>query len=133
MIVGVGHDVTDMNRIASLLEGSIGKRFIERILTERERELAVDYRGNRLVHFVAGRFAAKEAVVKAIGCGIGAKVGFGDIAILRDSSGKPVCVLSSDAWRRLELESEHMRIHITITHDRSIASAVAIMERLEQR
>ncbi|MFX3632252.1 MAG: holo-ACP synthase [Candidatus Pristimantibacillus sp.] len=131
MIVGVGHDITDMDRIASLLKGNIGERFKDRILTKREQELAVDYRGNRLVQFVAGRFAAKEAVVKAIGCGIGAKVGFCDIAILRDINGKPEIVLSNEAWRRLELEPEQIRMHITITHDRSIASAVAIMESME--
>lgn len=129
MIAGVGHDVTDMDRVAALLAGKAGERFLDRILTSRERDLAYGYEGKRLAQFTAGRFAAKEAVVKALGCGIGAKVSFADIDILRGSEGKPECYLSGEAWGRLGLMPESYRIHITITHDRAIASAVAIVER----
>ncbi|SFE05889.1 holo-[acyl-carrier protein] synthase [Paenibacillus catalpae] len=130
MIAGIGHDVTDMDRITVLLAGKAGERFLNRILTSRERDLAGSYESKRLAQFTAGRFAAKEAVVKALGCGIGAKVGFADIDILRGPEGKPECYLSGAAWERLELASERYRIHITITHDRTIASAVAIMEQI---
>ncbi|GGG63003.1 holo-ACP synthase [Paenibacillus radicis (ex Gao et al. 2016)] len=132
MIVGIGHDVTDMGRIAALLEKKIGGRFMERILTGRERELSASYAGNRLIQFVSGRFAAKEAVVKALGCGIGETVGFTDIDILRDELGKPICELSEAAWSRLALDPERLRLHVTITHDRSIASAVAIAEQVKE-
>jgi holo-[acyl-carrier-protein] synthase len=131
MIAGIGHDVTDMDRVAALLAGKAGERFLERILTSRERELAGGYEGKRLTQFTAGRFAAKEAVVKALGCGIGAKVGFADIDILRGPEGKPECYLSAAAWEQLELIPESYRIHITITHDRAIASAVAIVEQVQ--
>ncbi|MBH5319102.1 holo-ACP synthase [Paenibacillus sp. GSMTC-2017] len=130
MIIGIGHDLTDVRRIAEMLEGKVGERFLERILTLRERELASSYRGARLHQYVAGRFAAKESVSKAFGCGIGACLGFQDIDIIRDELGKPGCVLSDDAWRRLKLESESVRIHITITHESEIASAFAIVERI---
>lgn len=129
MIIGVGHDLVDIKRIASATEGSMGKRFMERILTAEERELAAECRGARLHQFVAGRFAAKEAVVKAFGCGIGATIGFADIDIIRDSLGKPSCLLSEGAWHRLKLDSEQIRIHITITHERMLASAFAVVER----
>ncbi|ACT03754.1 holo-ACP synthase [Paenibacillus sp. JDR-2] len=131
MIAGIGHDVTDMDRVEALLASKAGARFLGRILTSRERDLAGSYEGKRLAQFTAGRFAAKEAVVKALGCGIGAKVGFTDIDILRGPEGKPECTLSGSAWERLELVPERYRIHITITHDRSIASAVAIMEQTQ--
>ncbi|GLX66183.1 holo-ACP synthase [Paenibacillus glycanilyticus] len=131
MIAGIGHDVTDMDRVEALLAGKAGDRFLSRILTSREREIADGYEGKRLVQFTAGRFAAKEAVVKALGCGIGALVGFADIDILRGPEGKPECTLSGQAWERLERMAENHRIHITITHDRSIASAVAIVEQTE--
>ncbi|CAM3185982.1 holo-ACP synthase [Paenibacillus lupini] len=131
MIAGIGHDVTDMDRIAALLAGKAGERFLGRVLTSRERDLADGYDGKRLAQFMAGRFAAKEAVVKALGCGIGAKAGFNDIEILRGPAGKPECYLSGAAWERLEMQRERYRIHITITHDRSIASAVAIVEQVE--
>ncbi|MFD1956434.1 holo-ACP synthase [Paenibacillus thailandensis] len=130
MIVGIGHDIADMDRIEKILSGHTSKRFMERILTKNELELAMRYEGKRLVQFVSGRFAAKEAVVKAIGCGIGDKVGFGDIDIMPDVTGKPGCSLSDEAWRRIDRSPEAERIHVTISHDRSIASAVAVMERL---
>lgn len=130
MIVGIGHDITDMERVAAVLAGRSARRFMERVLTARELELCSSYEGARLVQFVAGRFAAKEAVVKALGCGIGATVGFSDMDILRDAAGKPVCELSLSAWERLGFEPDRLRIHITITHDRAIASAVAITEQV---
>lgn len=130
MIIGIGHDLADIDRIARLLDSSAADRFMERVLTQSERELAAGYSGVRLQQYVAGRFAAKEAVVKALGCGIGGKVGFSDITITRDSSGKPECVLSQPAWNRLMLEPDQVRIHITITHERMLASAFAVAERM---
>ena len=130
MIVGIGHDITDMSRMQTILAGSSAGRFLQRILTEQELKLAESYEGKRKVQFASGRFAAKEAVVKAFGCGIGSIIGFGDINILRSESGKPECVLSEAAWQRLGLSAAAVRIHITITHDRELASAVAIVEQL---
>ncbi|SFE87561.1 holo-[acyl-carrier protein] synthase [Paenibacillus algorifonticola] len=130
MIVGIGHDITDMSRMQAILAGRSAGRFLQRILTEQELKLAECYEGQRKVQFASGRFAAKEAVVKAFGCGIGGIIGFGDINILRSETGKPECVLSEAAWQRLELSAASVRVHITITHDRELASAVAIVERL---
>ena len=130
MIVGMGHDILEIERIADMRERSSWERFLHKVLTDAERELALE-RGGRIIEFVAGRFAAKEAVVKAIGCGIGEKVGFTDIEILPDALGKPYCTLSQDAWSRLLMDELDYSIHISITHQRTLASAMAIVERRE--
>ena len=86
-----------IDRISSIVAGRTSDRFIRRILTEKERELTSGMNHGRLVTFIAGRFAAKEAVVKALGCGIGRLVGFQDIEILPDEAGRPHCFLSAKA------------------------------------
>lgn len=116
----------------SLLQGDRGDRFLKRVLTDGERELSLSYEGARLHQFTAGRFAAKEAVSKAFGCGIGSLLGFRDIDIYRDANGKPICGLSEAAWTRLGLNPEYIVIHITITHERAIASAFAVVERIKR-
>jgi len=132
MIVGIGHDVVEIGRVARIMEGTAAERFRRRVLTDAECE-AARARGNS-AEFVAGRFAAKEAVVKALGCGIGQAVGFRDIEIMPDAAGKPHCVLSADAWSRLasaggRFADGPVLLHVSISHERSIASAFAIAER----
>lgn len=130
MIIGIGHDVSDIERIDKVLNSVSRDRFLKRILTVEERELSADYVGARLSQYAAGRFAAKEAIVKALGCGIGKTVGFADISISPNECGKPECKLSEAAWERLRLKSDNTRIHVTITHERHLASAFAVVERL---
>ncbi|WP_219835661.1 holo-ACP synthase [Paenibacillus sp. R14(2021)] len=128
MIIGIGHDLSSLDRMDKTLHGSLGDRFRARILTEREQQLASAYNGKRLVEFIAGRFAVKEAVSKAFGCGIGSLLGFRDVEIDREPGGKPICRLSTEAWHRLKLPSEEIKIHVSITHDHAIASAYVIVE-----
>ncbi|MDD9271083.1 holo-ACP synthase [Paenibacillus sp. GCM10023248] len=128
MIIGVGTDLVEIARLRKMLEGSTSERFLERILTPRERELAQQRRG-RLAEFAAGRFAAKEAIVKAIGCGIGKQIGFQDVEVLPDAWGKPVCTVREEALQRAGLTGSP-RIHISITHTESMAAAYAIVEQL---
>ncbi|WP_189015788.1 holo-ACP synthase [Paenibacillus marchantiophytorum] len=128
MIKGIGTDLVEIARLRKMLEGSSGERFLERILTAPERELAQKRRG-RLAEFASGRFAAKEAIVKAIGCGIGKQIGFQDIEVLPDALGKPVCQVREEALLRAGLIGSH-RIHISITHTDSMAAAYAIVEEL---
>ncbi|MCL6603257.1 MAG: holo-ACP synthase [Paenibacillus sp.] len=132
MIYGIGHDVLEIERIQSLMEGRLKDRLLERILTLREIELS-RCRGSRQAEYVAGRFSAKEAIVKAFGCGIGKTVGFTDIEIVPDKLGKPEVVLSAAAWSRLELPGgQNYKIHLTITHERRLASAFAVVEQQSQ-
>ncbi|CAH1216768.1 Holo-[acyl-carrier-protein] synthase [Paenibacillus plantiphilus] len=129
MIIGIGHDITSLPRMEKLLESSISERFMERILTDGELLLARGAMGKRLIEFTAGRFAAKEAVSKAFGCGIGRILSFRDIEVGRNEQGKPICQLSDGAWERLGLKAGAAVIHVTITHDESIASAFVVVEQ----
>lgn len=128
MIYGVGMDMLEINRMRKILEGKAAQRFLERILTTAERDLAAARKG-RLSEFIAGRFAAKEAVVKALGCGIGQNVGFQDIEVLPDALGKPICTVKAEALKRLSLPVDAaLRIHLSITHSESMAAAYVIIE-----
>jgi holo-[acyl-carrier protein] synthase len=142
MIVGIGNDLTDLDRLEKIVRSPSGLRFITRVLTsgeilQLERRLEEDIRsimeGNsrkmsRLIEYTGGRFAAKEAVVKALGCGIGGKVGFQDISILPDEQGKPICTLSEAALLRLSM-SKDAKIHVSITHAANFAAAYAVVEQ----
>lgn len=129
MIYGIGHDVAEIERISAVMTRESGARFIRRILTPAELELAEGRKGN-LAEFAAGRFAAKEAIVKALGCGIGRQVGFQDIQVLPDAYGKPSVSLSEGAWSRLYMNQQEYVIHLTITHSRELASTFAVVERM---
>lgn len=131
MIVGIGLDVVELARMEKILIGPGSQKFIERILTERESEALVKLQPRRKLEYISGRFAVKEAVVKAIGCGIGATVGFKDIEVLPDELGKPVCTLSDCSIRRLGWDGQTYKLHIAITHERSLAAATALVEKQE--
>ncbi|MFM9328209.1 holo-ACP synthase [Paenibacillus mesotrionivorans] len=127
MIRGIGMDLVEISRVQSFMEGQSGDRFVSRVLTAGEQML-VSERKNRAAEFVAGRFAAKEAVVKALGTGIGATVGLHDIEVLPDPSGKPVVNLSPGALERLGYGSDDLKLHLSITHTRDYAAAYAVAE-----
>ncbi|RAI88197.1 holo-[acyl-carrier protein] synthase [Paenibacillus pabuli] len=113
-----------------LLSGRHAEALMKRILTHAEREIA-DQRGKRMVEFVSGRFAAKEAVSKAFGCGIGSMMSFTDIEVLPDTKGRPVATLSDEAWERLQLPyGKQYNIHLSITHQTELAAAFAIVEQM---
>ena len=128
MILGVGMDMTEIDRIQELLNKPTVEQFLQRVLTPAERVLA-EKRKARLAEYVAGRFAAKEAVAKALGTGIGAVVGFQDIEIVHDDRGKPACLLHQDALVRAGLEPT-VRFHLSITHTDHTAAAFVVAERL---
>ncbi|MBB3113007.1 holo-[acyl-carrier protein] synthase [Paenibacillus phyllosphaerae] len=128
MIVGIGHDMTNLERIKAIAEGEAGERFLRRILTSAEQERAAGLGGVRRLEYIAGRFAAKEAVAKALGCGIGGSLSFQDIEIGRDDNGKPCATLAAGAWNKLGHDQGSTKIHVTITHERPFASAFVIVE-----
>lgn len=130
MIYGIGNDVITLSRIESIVQGRLGDRFLRRILTEDELQLYENRQANRY-EFVAGRFAAKEAIAKAFGCGIGAMLSFQDIDIMPDSNGRPTCKLSDKCIQRLSERlslTQPMHVHISISHCDTIASAFAVVE-----
>ncbi len=129
MIYGIGHDVVEIERMRNILDGKIRNRMIQRILTPSEQDLPGAQ--SRTAEFLSGRFAAKEAVSKAFGCGIGQILGFTDMDVLPDALGKPFIELSAQAWERLGLSRQEYTIHLSITHERHLASAFAVVERVK--
>lgn len=124
MIVGIGTDIVDTGRLHDALARN-GDAFIKRIYTEREQRES----GGRLEYY-AGRWAAKEAAAKALGCGMGATCSFTDIEISNDPHGAPL--LNCTAVAALELAKKHhsLRWHVSISHERSCAVAVVIIESI---
>lgn len=128
MIIGIGHDLVEIGRVRRIVEGKTAQAFLQRVLTTEELR-AAENAGGRRAEYVAGRFAVKEAVSKAFGCGIGARMGFRDLCVLPDAAGKPVCTLSAEAWNRLGFDPDSIALHVSITHDGGLASAFAVVER----
>lgn len=133
---GIGSDIVSCVRIQRILAGKNASFFLQKILTPREQALinlgvsrshAMTYSPpseNRLVAFVAGRWAAKEAIAKLIGCGIGRTLSWHNMCICPDAQGKPLCTITPDVWARLGIPPFH--ILLTITHTEELAFAVAI-------
>ncbi len=115
-----GIDLVEVPRIAAAIE-RWGDRFLNRVYTERERER---YRGRVLE--LAARFAAKEAVMKALGTGARG-VGWKDIEILPDVRGKPLITLHGRGLQRArDLGIQVWEISLTHSREHSIASVVAL-------
>lgn len=124
MILGTGIDLIEISRIeTSLLR--FGERFSSRIL--RPEEVAYCHQFGRPAPHVAARFAAKEAASKAFGTGIGAELGWQDLEIARDPSGRPYLVLH-DSARILQAKLQVSRIHLSLTHTAQYAAAVVVLE-----
>ena len=113
-------DLCDIERMEKAIERP---RFLERVYTERERARILAANGARRGEIAAGLFAAKEAVAKALGTGFN---GFGpqDIEITPDALGRPVCTLHK---RAADL-AQGGRVHVSITHERGMAGATAVLE-----
>jgi len=121
-IKGIGTDLLDQNRIASIVEKQ-GERFAKRILTNEE--LVVWASRNYSVNYLAKRFAAKEAISKALGTGIAQGIGFQQMTITSDTSGKPIVVLSGQALiRARELGGEQVMLSLSDEGEMILAFAV---------
>lgn len=125
MIVGHGVDLVEVARLSSSIE-RFGDRFLERVFTRTEREYAGH--GPRRDEHLAARFAAKEAVFKALGSGWAQGAGWTDIEVVREASGKPGLVLHGKA-AELALGLGATRWHLSLTHTGSTAMASVIAER----
>ncbi len=126
MIISTGVDLAEVNRIQAALENPrIGTRFRERLFTANEIEYCVKKQRGKYESY-AGRFAAKEAVMKALGRGWGAKVRWLDIEVARARSGKPAIVLHDKTARLAdELGIRRWALSITHTKDHGLAFVVA--------
>lgn len=124
MILGTGIDIIEVERIASAYQRH-GARLLERILHPAEVAYSLSHKDP--APFLAARFAAKEAVSKAFGTGIGAQLGWQDIEICRKESGEPF-VLLHDKGMMLFASRGAGRLHVTISHTEKYATAMAILE-----
>ncbi|WP_332646329.1 holo-ACP synthase [Lysinibacillus sp. 54212] len=115
MIVGIGLDLVELDRIEKALKRS--EKFAKRILTERELAIFESLSEHRKIEFLAGRFAAKEAYSKACGTGIGVGCELHQIEILKDELGKPI----------LYFNQKPVKGFISITHTKHVAAAQVIL------
>src|SRR6516165_6460103 len=121
MILGVGIDIIEVARI----EGSyakFGERFLKRILLPNEIAYCLSHKAPG--PFLAARFAAKEAISKAFGTGIGAQLGWQDMEVCRKESGEPFVVLHGAGQVLLQTRSARA-VLISLSHTQAHAAAVA--------
>jgi len=127
MILGIGTDLVDVERIEKVIERH-GERFIARIFTPAERARA-ERRANPAATY-AKRFAAKEACAKALGTGLRNGVFWRDIGVVNLPSGRPTLKLSGGALARLKAitpEGFEARIDLTITDEGPMAEAFVVI------
>jgi holo-[acyl-carrier protein] synthase len=122
LIIGVGIDIVEIRRIKDAMEAN--SRFLEKIFTTTELEYLKSR--NLRPEYVAGRFAAKEAVAKALGTGFRG-FEFKDIEIDRTTLGKPIVILKGKAKLIAKKEGQY-NIHLSISHGEDSAVAYAIFE-----
>lgn len=125
-VVGIGVDLVELDRVRQILARR-REQAMRRFLTDQERAY-VESRPDPIPH-IAARLAAKEAVYKALqelpGC---RGVGWRDIEVWRDESGKPSVTLSGIAAAAADANGP-LRIHLSLTHTHVSAAAVAVIER----
>ena len=124
MILGVGIDIIEVGRIRSSYE-RFGERFLNRILLLNEIAYCLSHKVPAL--FLVVRFAAKEAISKAFGTGIGAQLGWQDMEVGRKESGEPFVILHGGGKKLLE-ERKGRVVLISLSHTQEHAAAVAILE-----
>ena len=127
MILGIGNDLIDIQRIEKTLE-RFGARFINRLYTDLEQKKS-ERRMQRAASY-AKRFAAKEACSKALGTGLRQGVFWRDMGVINLPSGKPTMQLTNGALARLQAmtpEGMDAQIDLTITDDFPLAQAIVII------
>ena len=125
MIAGIGVDIVDIARIQALLD-RYGERFLHRVYTEAETAYAIG--GVNKAERLAGRFAVKEAVMKALGTGKSQGILWRDVETVRARAGKPEVRLHGQALKWAKLRGGGA-VHVSITHDGGKAVAFVILEK----
>jgi holo-[acyl-carrier protein] synthase len=131
LIHGIGIDVVEISRIAEACDRH-GERFARRILGEDELNRYFERRGRspaRGLAFLATRFAAKEAISKALGLGMRQPMSWRAVQILNAPSGRPQAVPNAPIARFLR--ERGLRLHVSMTDERQVAAAYAIAETVD--
>ncbi len=121
MAQGLGNDIIEIDRMRASIERH-GLHFLNRLFSQKEQDYCYKFQ-DPAPHFT-GKFAAKEAVAKALGVGFGASLSWRDLEILNDDNGKPKVYFNEAAMQRFQ----NPRILISVSHCTSYAVAVAIWE-----
>jgi len=124
MILGVGIDIIEVTRIKASFE-KFGARFVNRILLSDEIAYCLSHKNP--APFLAARFAAKEAISKAFGTGIGAQLGWQDMEIRRKKSGEPFVVLHGKG-KELFASRGAKQLLISLSHTQNYAAVTAVLE-----
>jgi len=124
MILSIGIDITEVYRMRDTIART--PRFAERVFTEAEREYC-ESKGVAAAQSYAVRFAAKEALLKAIKTGWRGKITWQDMEILNDAEGVPSMTVKGEARRILDRMGEP-RIHLSLSHTTEHAVAQVILE-----
>jgi holo-[acyl-carrier protein] synthase len=132
MILGIGHDMVDMQRLKATL-AEFGQQFLDRTFTKTEQARAVQKQDPLPTY--ARRWAAKEACAKALGTGIGAQAGLTEIGLENSENGQPKLVLTGAAEQRLAALTpigHKARVHVSLSDEFPYASAFVILEALPE-
>lgn len=124
MILGIGIDIIEVERIRNSFE-RFGERFLNRILHSGEIKYCLSHRAP--APFLAARFAAKEAISKAFGTGIGAQLGWQDMEIGRKETGEPFVILHGPGQKLLESRGARA-VLVSLSHTQAHATAVALLQ-----
>ena len=124
MILGTGIDIIEVGRIRASYQ-RFGERFLKRVL--RPEEIAYCLSHREPAPFLAARFAAKEAISKAFGTGIGSQLAWQDMEVRRKDSGEPFVILHG-AGERLLQKRQGRIVHLSLSHTEHYAAAMAVLE-----
>lgn len=119
MVQGIGNDIIEISRVRASIARH-GSHFLNKIFSQQEQAYCQKHRD--AAPYFAGRFAAKEAIVKALGTGFRQGITWLDIDIQHDELGKPIVVLSQEIKSLLG----DVKVMVSISHCREYAAAVAI-------
>ncbi len=122
MIIGIGVDIVEIDRFRSLTE-RWGERLLNRIFTQQEIDYCLSKR-NPYQH-LAGKFAAKEAISKAIATGWSGIFRWKDVEVLNDESGKPIVIIHN----QLREHFKSCLFYVSISHSLNYAVSFAVIER----
>jgi holo-[acyl-carrier protein] synthase len=122
LIVGLGIDIAEVGRVKAAIE-RYGETFLRRVYTAREREYCERFK-NKYERY-AGRFAAKEAAMKALGTGWSRGVRWVDVEVVREKGGRPTIKLAGEAGHVADsLQVKNISLSITHTADQAFAQVV---------
>jgi len=128
MILGIGIDLTEKKRFIKIMQSNTRNRFILRVLTQEEQKYLQHTKYD--IDFIAKRWACKEAISKAFGCGIGKNLSFLDINIIKNEHGKPIVKINKNYIQTpiFSGNPENIFIHISISDTKNVAIANCVIE-----